>query len=160
VGKSFDGRRDARPTIKPPKVAFLRDIGIKTHLPHLLPDTQKTRHRPLPSTIKNLDPRGTSQTYLAQYPRPFFHLNDPSSLLNRLCFPLLNPRRHPVEDFLQPMFKLLERRLKIPDFYGPLSCGWLLQLRSGRPRSGGLWRRRCRRGGWDEACQSPPKHHR
>jgi hypothetical protein len=28
VAKSFDGRRDARPTIKPPKVAFPRDIGI------------------------------------------------------------------------------------------------------------------------------------
>ncbi len=29
MGKSFDGRRDARPTKKPPKVAFPREIGIK-----------------------------------------------------------------------------------------------------------------------------------
>jgi hypothetical protein len=28
VGKSFNGRRYDRPTIKPPKVAFPRDIGI------------------------------------------------------------------------------------------------------------------------------------
>jgi hypothetical protein len=32
VGKSFDGRPDARPTIKPPKVAFPREIGISEDL--------------------------------------------------------------------------------------------------------------------------------
>jgi hypothetical protein len=38
---------------------------------------------------------------MAQHPRPFFPLNYPSSLLNRLCFPLLNRRRQ------LPAFELL-----------------------------------------------------
>ena len=33
VGKSFDGRRDARPTIKPKKVAFPKEVGITGEKP-------------------------------------------------------------------------------------------------------------------------------
>jgi len=50
VGKSFDGRRDARPTIKPPKVAFPRDIGINSlgKGMRLQPDSEGDRPRRLP----------------------------------------------------------------------------------------------------------------